>query len=294
VNYQYALGYNILTLQPNVQTGEDVQFVFSRWMEQTWRSIGAPYRSYVHVGYLYDTAFQELREAERVQYVRQQLRSQGVQFILCYLDELSSVEEYEYFLHWVLEDPTLGIVFKPKHPEALFRRINRISGLVEQAKQTGRCVFLSNVAGGRSKVFPAEAALMSDLCIGILLGTTAALEARLAGTPTLLMDLHHMYNHPFYHWGAGKVVFDKWDALRAAVERYRADPQAYPEFGNWSQALNDLDPFQDGQASIRIGQYIGWIYNALQQGASKQEALQTAAHRYAERWGEKHVSLMEQ
>jgi hypothetical protein len=59
--YQYAVGFNILTLQTNVNTGEDIQFVFSRWMEQTWRSMGTPWRSYVHVGYVYDSVFQHIR-----------------------------------------------------------------------------------------------------------------------------------------------------------------------------------------------------------------------------------------
>ena len=92
----------------------------------------------------------------------------------------------------------------------------------------------------------------------------------------------------------GRVVFDDWGSLRVAIEQYRAAPKAYPELGDWSPGLNDLDPFQDGQASLRMGLYTRWVYEALKQGGSRQAALAGAAEKFAQQWGEGHITLVSQ
>lgn len=295
VAYQYSTS-NILYPSKLLSSGENIQFVFSPVFERLWRRIDAPVDSYVHTGFIYDGAFQALRASERPAETRKQLRANGARFILCFYDENSvnrwdiaaphdeAAHDYEYLLKWLLADPTLGIVFKPKKSKDLFQRIARVSGLIEQARRTGRCRFLTSdyVVGS---VFPAEAAFAADICVGKLSGGTAATESCLAGVPTLLIDVEGFRSHPFHKWGRGKVVFDSWKQLRVAVEEYRSAPEAHPEFGDWSPGLDDFDPFQDGQASLRMGLYIRWVYEALKQGVPKQAALATAAEQYRQRWG---------
>ena len=286
LNYPYPLS-----------DGETVQFVFSPLFERLWRTFETPTDNFVHTGFIYDNAIKEAQDLGRIGETRKRLQAHGVRFILCFFDENSinrwhvyawdneAADDYEFLLNWLLSDPTLGIVFKPKHSPTLFQRIARISDLTEQARRTGRCEFLTSdhIIGS---VYPAEAALMADVCIGTLGGTTAALEARLAGLPTVMVDTQGFRTHPFYAWGRDRVVFDDWESLRAAIEQYRAAPEANPDFGNWSPAINDFDPFQDGQASLRMGHYIQWIYEALKQGASRQDALSMAAERHKQRWGD--------
>ncbi len=108
--------------------------------------------------------------------------------------------------------------------------------------------------------------MVADVCIGKLDGSTAALEARLAGVPTVLIDTEGFRSHPFYRWGRDRVVFENWKSLRAAIQRYRFAPEAYPGFGDWSPGLDGLDPFKDGHAGLRIGLYIAWVYEALKKG----------------------------
>ena len=156
------------------------------------------------------------------------------------------------------------------------------SELIKQAEETGRCkIFYDNFGG---TVTPGEAALMADVCIGKVQGVTAALEAQLIGSPSLLIDTEHFYYHPFYSWATQDVLFSDWKSLRLAVEKYRTNPEAYPEFGNWSPQLNTLDPYQDGKASLRMGSYIGWVYNALKQGEPKQAALESANNKFQSQW----------
>lgn len=301
VAYQYSAS-NILSPTTLLSAGENVQFVLSPVFERLWRSVETPVGYFVHTGFIYDSAIQAVRGIERVAQTKKQLQDNGAHFILCFFDEhswnrwdiFSSAEDaandYEYLLNWLLTDSTLGIIFKPKKSTSLFQRIARISRLIDKARQTGRLMFLTSeyIVGD---IYPAEAALIADVCIGMLSGTTAALEARLAGVPTVLIDNEGFRSHPFHTWGDGRVVFNSWESLRTAVEQYRAAPEAHSDFGDWSPGLNDLDPFQDGQAGLRMGLYIRWVYEALKQGASKQDSLAIATEKFSQRWGSEHVTF---
>jgi len=294
VAYQYSAS-NIMFPTCMLTAGENIQFVFSSIFEQLWRAVEAPVNAYVQTGYIYDSTIRAVQARGYAADVRRCLQENGAQFVLCFFDENSAdrwdiaasdedaTRDYEFLLKWLLSDPTLGIVFKPKKSLNLFQRIARISGLIEQAKQSGRCVFLlsDSLVGN---VFPAEAALAADVCFGKLLGSTAALEAHLAGVPTVLIDLEALHSHPFYCWGKNRVIFESWDALRAAVDQYRNVPKAHPEFGDWSPGLKDLDPFQDGEGSLRIGLTIQWLYQELKRGASAVEAIAEASEKFGQRW----------
>jgi len=284
-----------------ISAGEDIQFVFSAAFERLWRSIGVSVGTLVQVGFIYDEAIEALHGLERIAEGRRQLQENGAYFILCFFDENSkerydlhashedAANDYEFLLKWLLADPTLGIVFKPKISVTLFSRIGRVLNLIEQAKRTGRCRFLGSDTKV-SSIFPAEAALMSDVCIGKLRGLSAALEARLAGVPTVMIDTQGYRSHPLRSWGHGRVVFDDWVSLHAAIERYRDAPEANRQLGDWTPGLNDLDPFRDGQAGLRMGLYVRWAYEALKAGCSKEVALAQAAERFAERWGKEYIT----
>ena len=205
--YQYSVS-PILCPTSLLSSGEDVQFVFSRAFEDLWRSIEPLVGSYVRTGFIYDSAISAVRGLERVGDVRKQLQESGAQYIVCFFDENSlgqwdfyanhegAADDYEYLLKWLIEDRTLGIVFKPKKCTNLFQRIARVSHLINEANKTGRCKFLmgDTLVGN---IFPAEAAMVADVCIGKLDGATAALEARLAGVPTVLIDAEGFRSHPF-------------------------------------------------------------------------------------------------
>jgi len=299
VSFQYS---SLLLPSFQQSAGENLQFVFSEGEEERLlKRMGIPADQVIPVGYVYDNASRLLRDSQRVTDTRKQLMQNGARFILCFFDENSrdcwyipasnkaAALDYKFLLRWLLADPTLGIVFKPKEPFSLFKRIGYISDLVDRARKTGRCVFLGpNNNSSRRSVYPTEAALIADVSIGKLLGATAALEARLAGKPTVLIDNEGWHSHTFYSWGHDHVVFDNWELLRTAIERYRSSPSEYSDFGNWATFLNHLDPFQDGKASLRIGLYIRWVYEALRQGKPKQEALAIASNNFVQRWGKEY------
>lgn len=294
VGYQYSIS-NMLVPTTFLSGGENVQCVFSALYERVWRSVGAPVDQYLATGFIHDDAVEALRRRGRAAEVRARLQQHGARFIIGFFDENSvnrwdidnsdadAADDYAYLLQWLLRDPGLGLVFKPKKPTTLFRRIASIAGLVERSRATGRCAFLlSDTLAG--SVFPAEAALIADFCIGKIVGSTAALEARLAGRPSVLLDTEGHTRHPFYAWGMGRVVFRDWAALRRAIEAYRAQEGGSARLGEWEPEIKELDPYGDGQGAARIGLTIRWIFDALNTGASPREAVAQAAARFAARW----------
>lgn len=299
--YQYSAS-NIYSPTTSLTAGENVQFVFSAAFEQLRHSIDAPVDNFIRIGFIFDGALKAIRNFDRASEIRKQIQDNGASFILCFFDENSlnrwdiyasendAANDYEYLLKWLLSDPTLGIIFKPKKPEQLlFKRISRLYKLINQANHTGRCKFLTSeyIFGS---IYPTEAALMADLCIGKLDGSTAALEAFLAGVPTVLVDIEGFRSHPFYKWGCDRVVFKNWESLQRFVEQYRTAPDAHPEFGDWSPGLECFDPFQDGKACERMRFYIHWVYEALNQGNSRTAAMGIANDKFKKKWGSEHLA----
>ena len=272
----------------------DIHFAFAPHGAQTECRSGSHIAQYVSVGYNYDNAFAAVRG--RAGRLRAQLQSHGARFIICFFDENSSddkrlgpthehaAENYTYLLRKLMDDPTLGLIFKPKKQNTLHARLGPVAQLLDAALATGRC-FIFSEGEILTDALPNEASQAADVAIGLLLGTTAAAESALAGTPTLLIDRAHMLQHPYYRWGRDRVVFDNWDKLFAALTAYRHDPSSDPGFGDWSPVLDQLDPFRDGRAAERMGTYIRWLAEGLDMGLSVDETLKQARQRYVALWG---------
>ena len=89
--------------------------------------------------------------------------------------------------------------------------------------------------------------------------------------------------------GPKRCVFYDPESLKEAVLGYFNDPESNPLLGDVSSILDQLDPFRDGKASQRIGEYVTWYIENLSKNLSKDEALRKATKKYAEKWGEDKV-----
>ena len=76
------------------------------------------------------------------------------------------------------------------------------------------------------------------------------------GVASALVDLEKWRDHTSWSLGSDQVVFDEWGSLRSAVERYQGTPNSLQDFGDWAQHIPNLDPFQDGQAGLKMGQFV--------------------------------------
>lgn len=221
--------------------------------------------------------------------VRDSLQEHGSRFVVAAFDDSFNPDIhfskgmmqafYSSLLRWALEDPEIGLVFKPKKTESI-SWLPEVQELLSRAVASGRCVVLDNATGR----LPADAAHAADFTIGIGI-STAALESAIIGKRAVHCDLPHNRAHPFYSWGYEKVIFDDLDRMMAALRRYKADPASEPQLGDHTPCLDELDPFRDGRAGRRVGSYIRWLLEAFDEGCDRSEAIQRANGRYVQQWG---------
>jgi hypothetical protein len=198
---------------------------------------------------------------------------------------------YKKLLNWVMEDKSLGLICSPKRPRTLLTRMPELDSYIEKARGTNRCIFMQgNYATDN---YPAEVTLAADITISLLGGGSTALEGYLSGSRVVCLDLEHFYSYPEYSWGKNKIVFDNLDTLITSIKEYRYNKQAFEELGNLDKIanLNEKDPFRDGKASSRMGEYIKWLLEMFNHGKTKNEAIEYANKRYMKMWGRENIYL---
>ena len=137
---------------------------------------------------------------------------------------------------------------------------------------------------------PVLAGLSADVCVhGHLSAGTAALECALEGLPTLLIDREGTPASKLNELPEGKVIFKDWPSTIDAIMEHFKTPEGIPGFGDWSSIINDLDPFRDGLAAKRIGDYLHWLIQGYDQGLDKETVMENAAVKYRKQWGDDKV-----
>ena len=48
------------------------------------------------------------------------------------------------------------------------------------------------------------------------------------------------------------IIYASIDEAISAYRQFLSQTNKYPEFGNWAKIIEEYDPFQDGQSSMRI------------------------------------------
>lgn len=281
-----------------VTVGADVIFGFSPSGFAIEQGNHSDFFSHVSVGYIGDHRFPLLKEKSRQ--LREDLIRSGAKHVIAFFDENTIVDgrwfaghteackNYAFWLEKILAVPDLGVIFKPKRPITLRKRLEPIADLLSAAEATGRCRL---IVGGQiqSSYPPAFAALASDVAIhDRLISGTAGLEAALAGVPTLLLDLEGWPRSPLYRLGPD-VVFKDWSSAWEACAKYFQDPQSYLHFGDWSLMIDELDPFHDGHAAERMSIYLKELLDGLRRKETPSSVMEMAAERYARRWGKDKV-----
>ena len=65
-----------------------------------------------------------------------------------------------------------------------------------------------------------------------------------------------------------------------------------PALGDHSDILDNIDPFRDGKAGERIGNYIYTFLEKLDSGFEKNKAIEWCNDQYAENWGNDKIIKM--
>ena len=215
-----------------------------------------------------------------------EMRRQGVKYILALFDSSTpTLRFYRFFLQWLVGDPMLGLLVKSKkYVRWTDVQADGLDGLVQCALTTGRVYVLDPSAS------PSDAAVASNFAVGIN-SLSAVVVSALAGARVLYLDYERLdqgslkWYATLHSLGPNRCVFHDHETLRQAVLDYVRDPSSNPHLGDAAPVLDQFDSFRDGKASQRIGEYIRWYLECLDEGLNRDEALKRATHNYADRWG---------
>ena len=265
LSYQFA---NASKLGPVSLTNGDTMLMFSSLFHPQYAYDGIGPDSFVDIGYPFESSFPLVRE--RAKKWRRKLEAAGAKFVICYFDEgdgkdlgRSANGKYRTIAHadhisdllalmqLVLDDPTVGLVLKSKQLRTSPRFLDEISELRDTVEATGRYAEL--ICGTRRNiVFPAEAALCSEIVIGNAIGATAVLESVLTGTRGLLTKPYDMSGAHDALYAQADIVYPSLEKALEAVAAFRAGEPERQNLGDWSAIIDQFDPIRDGQSGHRM------------------------------------------
>jgi hypothetical protein len=87
-----------------------------------------------------------------------------------------------------------------------------------------------------------------------------------------------------------KLVFHDLDELIEAIEGFASGKIGTNSIGDHSSIINQIDPWRDGNAGRRIGEYIKDFLDAFDQSESRELALNWANEQYKKKWGADKIS----
>jgi hypothetical protein len=258
IAYQYS---NLAFMSPLMLSTADRMVLFSSIYRPLWESGGIRPRRCDVGGYVYDGVAERVRGRARA--VRESLEAAGATFVLCYFDEnvqndrwgcvhpQDHLAELRALAQLVVDDPSVGLVIKSQFERNSPSRLHAGDSVIEAARATGRYVELCSGVH-RNNVFPVEAALSANLCIGHLIGATASLEAGLAGVRSTLLDTTGLRAANAAVYERADLVYGSIESLLAAVAQLRAGHESARALGDWSPIAATFDPIHDGHASRRL------------------------------------------
>jgi len=277
----------------DLQTITDIYFCPSKQSAIGGNKMNNKISYYIIVGFLRDYSRQYLVRKAKI--IRNKLKDNGAKKIVAIFDQNSADEytherergNYYYILETLFKTPWLGVVFKPKKPATLRMRMGtEVSNLIDKAIETGRCHLFEEHGLHQSNIPLTFPSLIADVCVhGSLYAGTAAVECALLGRPTLLVDRVGYPSSRLYELEIGKVIFHNWPDLIKNLIKHFTLPNGIPGFGDWSEVIDDYDPYRDGKGAYRMGSFMKSIIDNFELGLDRDEVLENAADIYGKKWG---------
>jgi hypothetical protein len=179
--------------------------------------------------------------------------------------------------------PHVILFLKPKRKPFYEKLALQLPELNEWEKSGRMRLFFGDTV--RTKAVPALVGMASDLVIGIGISSAAA-ECSFAGTLTYHADLAARVRHEFVIKGLNKVVFRDIGNLRFEIEDC-IENGTQGKYEAYREIYRMLDPFMDGQAYQRVGFILRTLQEQLENGLSREKAVEATKYRYDEYLQEK-------
>ena len=258
-SYQYS---NISNVGPIMMTTADTLCTFSPLFHNRWSQNGIRPETFYDTGYLFDSSFNLL--ANRAQKVRRLLNAQKSNFVITYFDE--SVQDNNKYgiigkndhyrelaplMELVISEENIAVIVKSQFQKNSPSVIFGDDRLLTNAVKSRRWLELGN-GKHRNNIYPAEAAMASDIVIGHVIGATAGLEAALAGSRCILLNPYNMRGPNIDIFDQADIVYDDIDSAINGISMYRKGVPDFQNIGDWTPIMAIFDPFRDGHSSRRL------------------------------------------
>jgi hypothetical protein len=300
ISFQYS---NLSRAAMGHLEGCDTFFVWGKEHEKAFSHEHNNVKTLIQSGYAFDFTFNKANV--NAASLRKSFNEKGVNFILSFFDEnlcgkhfvillpihKNIINLYRVLLRYAAAHKTTGLIVKMKIRANIdiLRSDDELSGLIDSLEEEGRLKFLD------SAKFPVEAGKASDLAIGMISESTAALECSLAGIPSVVFNSEGtLFSRNGHDSRLNRIVFEDADALISSIEKFRKNRPLSGGFADWGTMLDDKDPFRDGKANRRIGGYIKAVFSNINDGMQKDQAITKANKIYASLHGEDKVARFHQ
>ena len=187
------------------------------------------------------------------------------------------IDIHKMLLLILKQNPHVILFLKPKR-KYFYERITLQLPELNEWEKSGRVrLFFGETK--RTKEVTALVGMASDLAIGIGISSAAA-ECYFAGTLAYHADLAagHVSNE-FGNKGLGKVVFRDIESLQLEIEDC-IENGTQKKYEACRDIYRMLDPFMDGQAYQRVGFILKTLQEQLENGLSREKAVEATKDRY--------------
>ena len=269
-----------------------VYFVWGSLQEEVFADL-SPASAFVQIGNIFNDAERMAEFRAKAGEYRQHLEKSGVEFVIGVLDRTYSpsshvpppyhVEFYDRLISLAEDDPTLGLLIKPKKTQQppIFADFPELLARIRKLEERGQATLIA----GSGHV--CEAGFASDVVVALGINSGGLLCA-LEDIPTLFWDPTHSKGSPLSHrmrkfgWENELVVYDDFNRLISMIK---------PPAGDFTEFVDGIDSFRDGQATVRVGQFVRDFMQAIELDKNHQDALQNAVDLYCQQWGTDKVSI---
>ena len=243
-------------------------------------------RCVISSGYIFDSLFQkEYAKKEMPSLTQCRLRAAVFDETFGKFANYSRdvVSQFYGALFLLAKTRGLGLYIKSKDYDK--DALTEFSAGFSEAEASGNVVVLNN------RLRPYQALHYADLavCLGF---NSAGIEAALYGKPTLYWVHDDSICEQLEVMPSSRLVFHDLEELTDLLCRALEDPSALHGFGDHSDVIDDIDPFRDGHAGKRIGNYINSYLKNIARLMDREESLAACNEEYCRLWGEDKVSCI--
>lgn len=231
-----------------------IMFLFSNHYKEFFiqREFGLGPREFYQSGYPRIGDLKSIEASGRR--MRQAFNLSEVQYVVGFFDEnvqegselwdVKTIKDYLEEIHilcdFVSTHRDVGVIIKSQFIRRNPIRMYKDDPKVIKALETGRLI-CPEIGERRNLILPAEIAFASDICVGDLVGSTASLEAALAGTRSIMVDsLNFGREFREVYYEEQGLVFKNLEVALQGISEFRKGLLTDYKFGDWSSVLGKL------------------------------------------------------